>query len=93
MAAVGASMTTNGLPVALCFRSRKKAELCSQFIKQQFPDARVELFTGKSHDSQIRQFANISDFMEKKKKASCCNSDIRSDSWERHTPRFLLGLC
>lgn len=84
MASIEASISIQGRPVALCCRSRKKADLWAHAIKQKYPDARVELFTGKSHDSQIRQFTNIAGFMETKKphtviltSAVTVGSDIR----------------
>lgn len=54
-------------PIAICCRSRRRANDWKTDIMQANPGARVELFTGHSHESQITKFLNIGDFFAQKK--------------------------
>ncbi|MBS1775426.1 MAG: hypothetical protein JSS64_04005, partial [Bacteroidetes bacterium] len=54
-------------PIAICCRSRTKAEGHLATLRAKFPHLRIEMFTGKSDQSQIRQFENIAAFMASRK--------------------------
>ncbi|MBS1775424.1 MAG: hypothetical protein JSS64_03995 [Bacteroidetes bacterium] len=61
------AVTHSSPPVAICCRTRSAAETYHKMLINQFPDVRIEMFTGHSSKYQLRQFENIADFMTKRK--------------------------